>query len=249
MKAAPPEFSARWYSDVSRYDWLILLIASAGWVFDQFESQLFIITRDPMLAELLGSRDRFARGEVLGRCAARSVSGRRHGRRRVVWQPGRSLWSQVDDVGHDSGLLRLLRADLFRDHAVARRRAAVLRGDGRGRRVGGGRRADCRGLSRRRSARASGIFHATSILGTWLAAAAGIAVGTHWRGAYVIGILPALLVLWVRSTVQEPERWRLAGAHGERMGSLSDLFGDRRWALRQFPGCASRPSDWRPSGA
>ena len=58
----------------------------------------------------------------------------------------------------------------------------------------------------------------------------------QWRGAYLIGILPALLVLWVRSVVREPERWRLAGARGERMGRLGDLFGDRHWARRAVPG-------------
>src|SRR5205085_2325852 len=36
-------------------------------------------------------------------------------------------------------------------------------------------------------AHASGIFHATSVLGTWLAALAGLAVGAEWRYAYVVG--------------------------------------------------------------
>ena len=63
----------------------------------------------------------------------------------------------------------------------------------------------------RARARASGIFHATSVIGTWLAAAAGLVVGSQWRYAFVVGVLPALLVLWVRSHVQEPERWQRTG--------------------------------------
>ena len=41
-------------------------------------------------------------------------------------------------------------------------------------------------------------------------AAAGIAVGTEWRYAYLLGILPALLCLWVRAGLEEPESWRRA---------------------------------------
>jgi MFS family permease len=82
----------------------------------------------------------------------------------------------------------------------------------------------------RARARASGIFHATSVIGTWLAAAAGLAVGSGWRYAYIIGVVPALLVLWVRSSIHEPERWRRAGESRQQLGSFSELFGVRRWA-------------------
>ena len=88
----------------------------------------------------------------------------------------------------------------------------------------------------RARARASGIFHATSVLGTWLAAAAGLAVGSQWRYAYIIGLLPALLVLWVRSSIHEPERWSAVaraearGSERRRAGSFSELFGVARWA-------------------
>src|SRR6185295_10605911 len=49
----------------------------------------------------------------------------------------------------------------------------------------------------RARARAGGIFHATSVAGTWLAALAGLAVGTHWRYAYLMSVVPALLLVWV----------------------------------------------------
>ncbi len=42
-----------WYRDVTRYQWLVLVIASLGWVFDAFEGQLFNITRADMLPDLL----------------------------------------------------------------------------------------------------------------------------------------------------------------------------------------------------
>src|SRR5690606_21552200 len=42
-----------WRQEVTRYQWLVLAIASAGWVFDAFEGQIFNITRDQMLSDLL----------------------------------------------------------------------------------------------------------------------------------------------------------------------------------------------------
>src|ERR1039458_9294513 len=43
----------RWYHGVTRYQWLVLVIASAGWVFDAFEGQVFNITRNDLLTETL----------------------------------------------------------------------------------------------------------------------------------------------------------------------------------------------------
>ena len=50
-----PGKTERWYVGVTRYEWLVLAIASAGWVFDVFEGQLFNITRGQMLADLTGT--------------------------------------------------------------------------------------------------------------------------------------------------------------------------------------------------
>ena len=47
---APPQ---RWYDGVTRYQWLVLTVASLGWVFDAFEGQLYNITRGDMLPDLL----------------------------------------------------------------------------------------------------------------------------------------------------------------------------------------------------
>ncbi|MEY4484547.1 MAG: hypothetical protein RL693_1999, partial [Verrucomicrobiota bacterium] len=43
--------SKNWYDGVTRYQWLVLIIASAGWMFDAFEGQIFNITRQEMLPD------------------------------------------------------------------------------------------------------------------------------------------------------------------------------------------------------
>jgi MFS family permease len=59
-----------------------------------------------------------------------------------------------------------------------------------------------------------------------------------WRLMFTVGILPAVLVLLVMRRIKEPESWvraKEAEARGEvrhkgqGMGSVRELFGDRRW--------------------
>ena len=47
-----PEPTA-WYRGITGYQWLVLFLASAGWVFDVYEGQIFNLTRDPLLKEVL----------------------------------------------------------------------------------------------------------------------------------------------------------------------------------------------------
>src|SRR5262245_40447078 len=43
----------RWYHGVTRYQWLVLLIASLGWVFDTFEGQIFVASMNEAMPSLL----------------------------------------------------------------------------------------------------------------------------------------------------------------------------------------------------
>src|SRR5690606_32800189 len=49
-----------------------------------------------------------------------------------------------------------------------------------------------------------------------------------WRWMFVVGTLPALLAVVIRSRLKEPERWKEQAASGkaEKLGSLSELFGN-----------------------
>jgi MFS family permease len=78
-----------------------------------------------------------------------------------------------------------------------------------------------------------GIFHASSVLGTYLATAAGAVVVANpnlgWRWGFALGAVPALLTIWIRWSMQEPETWKQAHQAAQtdlrqRMGKLGDLF-------------------------
>src|SRR6185295_1311367 len=60
LQRTPPASPAssttpKWYQGVTGYQWLVLTVASLGWVFDAFEGQLFNITRGDMLPDLLAA--------------------------------------------------------------------------------------------------------------------------------------------------------------------------------------------------
>jgi MFS family permease len=222
--------NAKWYVGVTRYQWLVLTVASLGWVFDAFEGQLYNITRADMLPELLKvSADHpdvkawgekflgiFLIGGTVGGWLFSSLADK-WGRKPVMaltilfYSVFSGLTAFATEIWH-VGFLRFL----------------VAMGVGGEWAVGAALVAEVFPAKARE--RAGGIFHATSVMGLWLAAAAGLAVGTNWRWAYLIGIVPALLVFWVRASVREPETWKQAkSSNTKKMGSYAELLGTPRW--------------------
>src|SRR5262249_2783027 len=95
---------------------------------------------------------------------------------------------------------------------------------------------------------ASGIFHASSVLGTYLAGAAGLFVvaadsGNGWRHGFLLGGLPALLGFAIRPGMREPESWQAARKAAavdarRRLGRFRDLFATGRLARHTLLGTA-----------
>ena len=245
-----PPSGGRWYVGVTRYQWLVLVIACAGWIFDVYEGQIFNITRGELLNELvvvdpgLSPEEQelaraslvkwwgdvflavFLAGGTIGGLFFGSLADR-YGRQpiMIVTILVYSLFSGATYFAQDVytvGVLRfLVSLGIGGEWAVAAALVAEV-------------------FPARARAHASGIFHATSILGTWLAAIAGILVGANWRLAYLLGVLPALLVVWVRISIREPQRWqkRKTESVGKELGSFRELLGNPRWAGRAFGGMA-----------
>ena len=242
--SSPPPADVRWYRGVTNYQWLVLTVASLGWVFDAFEGQLYNITRGDMLPDLLrtahpgldqaaigvlsstwGERllGVFLIGGTLGGWIFSSLADR-WGRKPVMaltilfYSVFSGLTAFATELWHVGALRFLVAMGVGGEWAVGAALVAEV-------------------FPKHARERAGGIFHAASAGGVWLAAAAGLAVGTQWRFAYMVGILPALLVLWVRVSIKEPDSWREARASkGDRMGSFRELLGDPRWRARAIGG-------------
>jgi MFS family permease len=227
----------KWYQGVTRYQWLVLIVASLGWVFDAFEGQLYNITRADMLPELLkvsandplvkiwGERflGIFLAGGTIGGWLFSSLADK-YGRGPIMavtilcYSIFSGLTAFASEIWHVGALRFLVAMGVGGEWAVGAALVAEV-------------------FPKHARERAGGIFHATSVMGLWLAAATGLFVGSNWRSAYLVGVIPALLVLWVRVSVKEPEAWKEAKkAKAKKMGSYAELFGSPAWRTRAIFG-------------
>jgi MFS family permease len=202
--------SLPWYRGISRQQWLVLVIASLGWVFDIFEGQVFVAGMNEAMPDLLPAGATpgdvrfynnvtfaaFLLGGALGGVVFGWVSDR-VGRARtlvytiLVYSAFTSL-SAVAQTWWQMAVLRFVVAlGTGGEWAVASALVAEV-------------------FPLRSRAWWLAIFHASSVLGTLLAVAAGaLLVGNPdlgWRAAFVVGAVPALLVLWIRWSVRDPVR-------------------------------------------
>ena len=190
----------------------MLIIACAGWVFDQYESQVFVVTKDYVLNDIHGVNGELKRwtenlfavfllGSTIGGLVCGSLADR-YGRRPLlmatilIYSLFSGLTYFVTDLWQLAIIRFLIAMGVGGEWAVAASLVAEV-------------------FPPRARAHASGIFHASSVLGIWLAALAGMIVASQWRYAYLVGILPALLILWVRARVREPEKWAIESGGGE----------------------------------
>jgi hypothetical protein len=234
-----PTSSLPWYDGVTRYQWMVLAIASAGWVFDVFEGQIFGSCMNEALPVLLRHSGlesyketyiylcigAFLAGGALGGVVFGMLADR-WGRRWtmaatiLLYSVFTGLQALAENWWQLLGLRFLIGLGVGGEWAVA---AAVV----------------AEVFPMRARPAASGIFHASSVLGTLLAVAAGTFVvaadrETGWRWGFALGLLPALLIFWVRAGMREPESWEsaraLAGKDASRgLGRMRELFTSPLW--------------------
>lgn len=227
-----------WYKGITRYEWLVLIIASAGWIFDVYEGQIFNLTRNNMLGDILGQEPGsaevkkygewflgvFLLGGTFGGLLFGSMADR-YGRRSIMivtilmYSLFSGLTYFASELWHVTVLRFLVAMGVGGEWAVAAALVSEV-------------------FPKRARAHASSIFHASSVMGTWLAAIAAIAVGSNWKYAYLVGVLPALLIVWVRVSVKEPEKWKQARADAQagtaKQGSFYELLFKAPWSGRAF---------------
>lgn len=223
-----------WWREVTRYQWMVLAIASAGWVFDVFEGQIFGSCMNEALPVLLRGtgleeyQELFVNVGLAAFLVGGAAGGVLFGMMADRWGRRRTMAVTILLYSLFTGLTAL--ADNWWQLAILR----FLVGMGVGGEWAVAAAVVAEVFPPRARPRASGIFHASSVLGTWLAVLAGLFVvaadkETGWRWGFALGVLPALLVFWIRASMREPESWhsaRAQAAHdtGQRLGRFRDLF-------------------------
>ena len=205
---------APWYAGITSYQWLVLLIASLGWIFDVFEGQIFVASMRDAMPNLLDV--------VADDPAVRRWNDWAFGSFLLGGALGGVLFGMVSDrIGRSKTMIvTILFYSVFTcvtAFAQAPWHMVILRffvamGVGGEWAVASAMVAEV--MPTRSRPIMSSIFHGSSVFGTLLAAAAGAYVvgnpalgSSAWRWGFAIGVLPALLTIWVRWKLREPEKW------------------------------------------
>ena len=261
--------SQPWYRGLSRHQWNILLAANLGWLFDGFELYALFLTVGPAMRALLEPSQYPQIPAYIGTVVAITLLGWGIGgivggvladyigrkRTMILAILAYSITTGLTALSFDWISFAILRflvgiaigsewatgssmmAELWPDHARGRGAGLMQCGIGIGNFV------------------ASFVWLYVSMLGP-----------DSWRYLFLIGILPAVLTLWIRTSIPESNKWeqinerRKAARERQRSGTVlgaedhaltrftaADLFASPE--IRRSSGTSARPSRtaWRGS--
>lgn len=231
-----------WYRGLTGYHWFVLLVCWMAWFFDTLDQQLFVISRGRAMMDLLGRSDVTFMSSVVtmimmfGWATGGIVFGILGDR----WGRAKTMVLAVLFYSVFTGLSAL--AQTWIDFAIYR----FLTGLGVGGTFGAAVSFVAEVMPARSRPYALGFLQALAAIGNMTAASISFLLKPSmmifgvagWRALFVVGIVPALLVLLVMRRIKEPESWvraKEAEARGEAhhkgkgMGSTRELFGDPRW--------------------
>jgi MFS family permease len=213
--------------DLSPYQWKSGIAAWLGWLFDGLDMHLYVLVAAPFVAELIGVTD--TRNEVVGWYSSWIQAAFL-----VGWALGGGCFGRVGDlIGRSRTLcLTILTYALFTGLAffvqawwqllVVRFLAALG--------IGGEWAVGASLLSetwpRRWRPWIAAVLQSAVNIGILLASCATfVLAGQSPRVVFLVGVLPALLVLWVRREVPETEEWRAAKRQAvDASPGIVDLF-------------------------
>jgi MFS family permease len=235
--AAVNPFTGAWYKELNRYHWFVLLVASLGWMFDTMDQQLFTLARRPAMLELLHVHA----GDPGSAGLVATYAGYSTSIFMIGWAVGGVLFGILGDrIGRvKTMLISILSYSAFTGLSVLSvgvwdfSAYRFLTGLGVGGEFAVGVALVAEVMPNRARPYALGLLQAASTVGNVTAALIGIVlgrlqasemIGTPWRWMFIIGTLPALLVLVIMRRLKEPEGWQIAKDRNVKLGSVSDLF-------------------------
>lgn len=240
------------FAGVTPYHVLVVLIASAGWLFDCMDQALFSLARQSALTELLKNNGDPV--EYAGYATTSMILG---------WATGGIIFGMMSDR---LGRVKTMVATLLvysgftglSGLAMSPTQFIIYRflvGLGVGGMFGAATTLVAESVPAGFRALALGSLQALSAVGNITGgliaayliqpgstvALAGYAL-SGWRALFFVGVLPALLVVPMIVFLREPEAWKNAkaaaqrGEPGHKVGSIGDLFRDPRWRRRAIVG-------------
>ncbi|MGC3971692.1 MAG: MFS transporter [Pirellulales bacterium] len=253
----PTHLDGPWYKLLTRYHWFVFAVAALGWLFDTMDQQLFVLARDEAVADLLKISPTDPQLAKFGGNATMIFL--------FGWAAGGLGFGIMGDrVGRVKTMLAtILLYSIFTGLSVFATgyydfmAYRFLTGLGVGGEFAVGVALVAEVMPDRARPYALSWLQALSAIGNCTAAGIYILLGhlqaqgsldgltlpggtpfTAWRIAFSIGTLPALLAIFVRRKLKEPERWQAADAKHQKRGSYSELFGNPILRRNAFIGLA-----------
>lgn len=230
-----------WWHGLTRYHWFVFAMACLAWMFDCLDQQLFILSRNAAMANLLPPG--WDTNEYGGYATAIFVAG---------WATGGLIFGAVGDrIGRARTLtITVLMYSLFTglsalstgwiDFACYR----FVTGLGVGGVFGLAVALLADTLPDRARPGALGLLQALSAVGNVTAGLISMGVGQlvangtvspkwSWKLMFLIGAVPAFLCVFIQQKLKEPEKWVKAREAGRKtgvaFGSYASLLGEARW--------------------
>jgi len=241
-----------WWREMTGYHWWVLLVATLGWLFDSMDQRLFVLARTPALRALLPQASEAQVASYAGYATTIFILG---------WATGGLVFGLFGDRWGRTRtmMLTILLYSLFtglsalavgwQDFALYR----FLCGMGIGGEYAAGVALVAEVMPDRARPYCLGLLQGLAALGQVAGSAVSLVIGPQaeiaglpgWRLLFLIGILPALLVVLIRFSLREPESWlrareevRRHGADGlhQKLGDMGEIFRERRWRYHTIIG-------------
>ena len=238
-----------WYRSLNREQWRVLIASNLAWLFDGFEIYALFLTVGFALHQLLEASQYAAIPEYAGYVLATTVFG---------WATGGVIGGIIADyIGRKRTMMLAILAYSLTTGLSAFawdwQSFAILRflvGVGIGSEWATGASIVSELWPDHARGKGGGLLQSGAGIGSILASGVWLAIGglgpNAWRFMYLVGVLPALLVLWIWRGMPESARWeeahqrrRAAQAQRRSGGSLDvesaamtrftvvDMFADR----------------------
>jgi predicted MFS family arabinose efflux permease len=242
------------FEGVTGYHWVIVIIASCGWLFDCMDQRIFILAREPAIRELMGAETAAETIKDLWGWATCAML--------IGWATGGIIFGMMSDKWGRvktmvvtlivySGFTGLSGIAQSVEAFIAYR---FLVGLGVGGMFGAATTLVAESVPGNFRSIALGSLQALSACGNIFGSLISLAIPpgsedylfgmSGWRVIFFVGVIPSILIVPIVFILREPEPWKQAKKlaadnktdQSKQIGSIADLFRTPRWRRNTLVG-------------